>query len=108
VKSDIDVITTIVITTMSNLTLATPLRQTFRGPLAKQIEAQLSQRAELVQDQLLDMATVKVALGISQSTLAKLVKNKELSVIRIGKHGHRKCRASELRRFLQQAVVNGA
>ena len=93
---------------MSNLTLATPLRQTFRGPLAKQIEAQLSQRAELVQDQLLDMATVKVALGISQSTLAKLVKNKELSVIRIGKHGHRKCRASELRRFLQQAVVNGA
>jgi len=87
------------------LNLDTPLRQTFRSPLAKQIEHQLTQRTALFADPLLDLTTVRVALGgISPSTLNKLIKNGELATVRIGKHGHRKVRTSVLKAFLAEGV----
>ncbi len=93
---------------MNVLNADTPLRQTFRGPLALQIEHQINQRAQLFADPLLDLATVRVALGgISSSTLNKLVKNGELPTVRIGKHGHRKVRTSVLKTFLATGVQNG-
>jgi excisionase family DNA binding protein len=90
---------------MTVLNLATPLRQTFRGPLAQQIERNLQQRQALFADPLLDLATCRVALGgISESTLNKLIKAGELPVVRIGKNGHRKVRTSALRTFLDKGV----
>lgn len=93
---------------MNVLNVDTPLRQTFRGPLARQIEHQLSQRAALFSDPLLDLATVRVALGgISPSKLNQLIRDGELRTIRIGRRGHRKIRTSVLKAFLATGVQNG-
>jgi len=85
----------------------TPLYQTFRGPLAQQIENVLAQRAALMADPLLDLATCRVALGIGYSKLGQLLKSGELPSVRIGKRGHRKVRTSALKAFLAEGVTNG-
>jgi hypothetical protein len=93
---------------MSDLTLASPVRQTFRGPLAKQVEQQLETRRLLTADPLVPMSFAKVALGISESTLNALIRSGELGpVVRFGKHGHRKIRSSVLQRFMDTGSPNG-
>src|SRR5271157_5173041 len=90
------------------MTNDTPLRQTFRTPLTRQIESALAQRAALMADPLLDLSTVRVALGgIGYSKMGQLLKSGELPSVRIGKRGHRKVRTSALKAFLAEAVTRG-
>jgi hypothetical protein len=80
--------------------LKTPLRKVQRGPLAAQIELNLQQRAAMLGGPLLDLQTVRLALGgISYSRLNKLVEDGSLKVFRIGR-GHRKVRQSVLQALL--------
>ena len=82
--------------------LKKPFRQVQRGPLAAQIERNLQQRAAILGDPLLDLQTVRLALGgISYSRLTKLVEDGSLKVFRIGR-GHRKVRQSALQALLDQ------
>jgi len=87
------------------LTAESPLRQTFRSPLARTIEAQLAQRSALFNDCLLSISEVRVALGgIGYSKIQTLIKNGELPTVRIGKNGHRKVRASAVKALLAAGV----
>ena len=79
----------------------TPVRSVQRGPLAQQIERNLQQRAALLADPLLDLRTVRFALGdVSYSHVRKLIQNGTLKTFRIGKRGHYKVRQSVLQALL--------
>lgn len=93
---------------MSTVNLATPLRSTYRNPVAKLVQEQVNQRLELMADPLVDMATAKIVLGICESTLNKLISTGKLAIVRYTPRSHRKIRTSELRRFMNAGVQNGA
>jgi hypothetical protein len=106
-NSAIGVITIVVITTMSTVNLATPLRGVYRNPLAQQIERQIAQRKALMAHSLVSMAEARVILGICESTLNKLVASGKLGpIVRYTPRSHRKIRASTLREFMK-GVTNG-
>ena len=106
-SSVIGVITTVVITTMFTVNLATPLRATYRNPLAQQVERQIAQRKALMADSLVSMAEARVILGICESTLNKLVASGKLGpIVRYTPRSHRKIRVSTLKKFIE-AVQNG-
>lgn len=70
--------------------------------MARMVENQVELRRQLVSDPLLPMRFVKTALTISESKLNALIKSGELGpVIRFGKNGHRRLRASTLKAFMQ-------
>ena len=85
----------------SNPPLTTSVRQMQRGPLAAAIERSIQQRQAIVGDPLLDLRTVRVALGnCSYSYLRKLILDGTLKTFRIGARGHHKVRQSELEKLL--------
>jgi excisionase family DNA binding protein len=73
--------------------LETPVRQV--------VESALKARAAILGDPLLDLRTVRAALGnCSYSYLRKLITDGTLPTFRIGKHGHHRVRQSELQKLL--------
>lgn len=87
----------------SNPPLTTPVRQVQRGPLAAALERSIQHRQAILGDPLLDLRTVRAALGnCSYSYLRKLIVDGTLPTFRLGKHGHHRVRQSELQKLLKQ------
>jgi hypothetical protein len=84
----------------SNPPLETPVRQL--------VERSIQQRQAILHDPLLDLRTVRQALGgCSYSYLRGLIASGELPTFRIGKRGHHKVRQSELQKLLAKGDNHG-
>ncbi len=80
--------------------LETPVRQV--------VETALRARSAILGDPLLDLRTVRAALGnCSYSYLRGLILSGELPTFRIGKRGHHKVRQSELLKLLAKGDNHG-
>jgi hypothetical protein len=78
---------------VSNPPLQTPVRQL--------VERAIQNRQAILGDPLLDLRTVRAALGnCSYSFLRKLISEGTLKTFRIGAHGHHRVRQSELQKLL--------
>lgn len=72
-----------------------------RGPLARQIERNLEQRAALFADPLLSLKDAKAVLGVCEATLRRFIKRGILPVVRFSPRGHLKVRQSALQALLK-------
>jgi len=84
-----------------------PLLET---PVRKVVESAIKSRSAILGDPLLDLRTVRQALGnCSYSYLRKLITDGTLPTFRLGRHGHHKVRQSELLKLLSQGEkqING-
>jgi excisionase family DNA binding protein len=88
--------------------LTTSVRQMQRGPLAKAIERSVLQRQTILADPLLDLQTVRAALGnCSYSYIRKLIADGVLQTFRIGARGHHRVRQSTLEALLKKGDQHG-
>jgi hypothetical protein len=79
------------------------VRQVRSGLLNQQAQRALALQNELLSDPLVDLRTVRQALGIGYETLNRLIARGLLTSFRIGPRGQRKIRLSSLRKLLAQS-----
>jgi hypothetical protein len=81
---------------------------TLETPVRKLVEQSLRARSSITSDPLLDLRTVRLALGgCSYSYLRGLITSGKLPTFRIGKRGHHKVRQSELQKLLARGDNHG-
>jgi len=77
-------------------------------PTHKVVESVLKARSAILGDPLLDLRTVRAALGnCSYSYLRKLIADGSLPTFRLGRHGHHRVRQSALQALLKKGDNHG-